>query len=147
MADAQDIDDRLKQMRAMHLMVEGIGPVSVAELADLGATVAQRYCRNDEATREPEPVPEALKPPISADAGAGQPDLDKVTEAVAEVEQQLDQVEEEDRLTQLEDRLSELETREADLAARTAAINSALERNDLKALAALVGFEQEEDDE
>jgi hypothetical protein len=57
-----EIDDRLRQMNAMHLMVEGIGPVSIAELANLGASVASRYCRNDEAEPSP-PKAEPIPPP------------------------------------------------------------------------------------
>jgi septal ring factor EnvC (AmiA/AmiB activator) len=141
---SEDYPATIKALRGYAVRLDNGAVVSFGDLVDSLETPV----RNDAVAalaKASEPAP-ALMPARSADE-RDDPDLDKVTAAIAEVEQQLDQVEDEDRLGQLEDRLAELETRETELAARTAAINSALERNDLKALASLVGVEQEEDDE
>ena len=138
-----EIDDRLRQMNAMHLMVEGIGPVSVAELANLGASVASRYCRNDEV--EPQPLKaEPNPPPLSADTDGGD-QLDNAEEVVSQLEDQLKQAEATQQRDALEAALARLEERDAALAARSEAIQAALDNNDVAALAELMGDELMED--
>ena len=138
MTSATDINDHLKQMRAMYLMVEGVGPVSVAQLADLGATVAERYLPRADDAKPPPLKAEPNPPPISADGGD---QLDEADEVVSQLEDRLKEAEAAQQSEALEATLTRLEERDAALAARSEAIQAALDNNDVAALAELLGEE------
>jgi hypothetical protein len=124
-------------LRRMHVHVDGVGVVSIADLLDEGEkSLASRL----EFARADATVPQ-LSRPVVADADG--PDVaEQLVEQVAELSDKLDAVEAEDEQHRLEDYLQRLEERAAACDERAAAIEVALEKDDVEALAALVpGYE------
>jgi hypothetical protein len=137
-------------MNAMHLMVEGIGPVSVAELANLGASIASRYCRNDGA--EPPPKAEPNPPPISADGGKDVPadqqsddQLANAEEVVSQLEDQLKQAEATQQRDALQAMLDQLDVKANRLDERMSALEEALAPDNVEKLAELTDTDLGED--
>jgi hypothetical protein len=135
--------EQLKRMHHMHLMVEGIGPVSVADLAELGATFAERSVRDDTS-----PTVEQEPPGVADPVDVGECATDAQSGAeTAEVDQgaETDVADEDDRQQRLLAQLDALDARSTAMDERTTAIEAALAADDVEALAALMDCDREDE--
>jgi hypothetical protein len=122
-----------RALREQNVMIPGIGPLSIFDLATVGVAAVTGYNRADA-----EPPPEEPKaPPVSADADEPDP-LDKAEEKLAELSDKLAEAEAAQKQADLDAALDHLETRGTGLEERSGAIQAALEAGDVSALASLV---------
>jgi hypothetical protein len=139
-----DIPSTVQALRAYGLRLDNGDVVSFGDLVD----ALEKPVRNDAA--EPpsdETTGAAAMPPITNDT---EEDLNKVGTGFAELAQKLEaaqeqlaEVEAEDRMRAVEDKVAQCDARSAQLEARTEAIQAALAKDDVGALAQLMGDDLE----
>jgi hypothetical protein len=154
---ADDLSSVSRHIREQNVLIPDVGPLSIHDLLAVGVAAVQQYSRADSTEpkerRSPEPAevgdpaadpevpPEGPNPIISADE---EPDpLDQAAETLTQLETQLTEAEAEHQQSELDAMLDRLEAKGDRLAARSEEIQSALDCDDVRKLAELMGDELE----
>jgi hypothetical protein len=131
-----DLTDALAHLKQRHVLVPNAGIVSLAELVALGSQVAeQRAVRGDDAHIQSPPAPFA-EPAVTYETDQ----VEQLQTRLAATTAQLDAAESEARWQRVEDQLAMLSAKCDRLDERSAAIEAALESDDIQSLRELMNI-------